>query len=432
LADVTDTAKVIITVTTYSEGQYGVLTASKEISLYNRAAQLGDYVYHDGTYSSPDTYDNEKTVVGVCCYVAPVDSNGDIVADLFNANDKQKRLMVACRNASATGSQSSGGLSFSSWQWGSYPSTDATYSLYDYTTNHNPLSVPEELLTTTTFYNIPTIADITSRGLSTAYTDTADVRDESSTLGIQNSNFKPFGPGYAAGDGVVGGTTVGGTYSDSDAQREARTLTASLAALAGNGYREGDIVNSGYAKTLKIIEHRNKILNRGITLIPASEGIPADILGPLDTPHAGNGQTELESLASLMGTLRSYMQTHFGETNYAKWSQIYYPAASAAYAYEPRVTGVELADKFKAHNWFLPAEGLLIRLCWWFRQGADSNNNIFKKAIADGVFTNFTSSYYWSSTEYSSGSAWIVSFSSGSVDSYIKYGGSYVRAVAAF
>ena len=106
---------------------------------------------------------------------------------------------------------------------------------------------------------------------------------------------------------------------------------------------------------------------------------------PLDTPHAGSGQTELESLASLMGTLRSYMQSHFGDTNYAKWSQIYYPAASAAYAYEPQVSGVTLADKFKAHNWFLPAEGLLIRLCWWFRQGATSDNNIFKKAPTETV-----------------------------------------------
>ena len=433
LSNVTDTAKVIITVTTYYEGTYGVLTAYKEISLYNRKAQLGDYVYHDGTYSSPDTYDAEKTVVGICCFVAPTDSSGDIVADLFNSNDKQKRLMVACKNATATGSQSSGGLTFSAWQWGSYRnSKGATTDLYDFTTDHNYLSVPEALLTDTSFYNIPTIVDITGHGLSTSYTDTADLRDEVSTLGIQNDGFRPVAPGYAAGDGVIGGTTLNGTYTETDAQREARTLTASLAALAGSGYQAGDMVNSGYAKTLKIIEHRNKILNNGIVMIPASSGVDADVLGPLDTPHAGSGQTELESLASLMGTLRSYMQSHFGDTNYAKWSQIYYPAASAAYAYEPQVSGVTLADKFKAHNWFLPAEGLLIRLCWWFRQGATSDNNIFKKAIADGVFTNFTSSNYWAATEYNTSSAWYVIFYNGSVGNSYKYSEYYVRAVAAF
>ena len=167
-------------------------------------------------------------------------------------------------------------------------------------------------------------------------------------------------------------------------------------------------------------------------MIPASSGVDADVLGPLDTPHAGSGQTELESLASLMGTLRSYMQSHFGDTNYAKWSQIYYPAASAAYAYEPQVSGVTLADKFKAHNWFLPAEGLLIRLCWWFRQGATSDNNIFKKAIADGVFTNFTSSSYWAATEYGTGIAWLVYFVGGNVDYHSKYHEYCVRAVAAF
>ena len=136
-----------------------------------------------------------------------------------------------------------------------------------------------------------------------------------------------------------------------------------------------------------------------------------------------------------MGDLRNYMQTHFGETvNFEKWSQIYYPAASAAYAYQPTVPStVQLADKFKAHNWFLPAIGLLVRLCWYFRLGDNDDGNIFKDAIAEGhLFHNFTSANFWSSSEYGSGYTWYVTFGGGYSSNTNKYNTNRVRAVAAF
>ena len=131
------------------------------------------------------------------------------------------------------------------------------------------------------------------------------------------------------------------------------------------------------------------------------------------------------------------MGEHFGETNKAKWSQIFYPAASAAYAYEPSVPStVQLADRFKAHNWFLPAVGLLKRLAWYWKQGTTSNKNIFKAALAGGFFTNFasTSAYFWSSSENTSGTSWYVHFASSgnSTSTYTKYTSSAGRAVAAF
>ena len=148
-----------------------MITVSKEISLYNRKAALGDYVYHDGTYSSPSTYDGEKQVIGICCYLAPEDSQGNIVAELFHPQDKQKRLMVALQNVSATGSQSSGGLTFTSWQWGSYRNTsDAEYASRcihdlvpaDGNNYYHALKCPEANLTTSTFYDIPTINNFTT------------------------------------------------------------------------------------------------------------------------------------------------------------------------------------------------------------------------------------------------------------------------------
>jgi hypothetical protein len=440
LSNLVDTATITAMITTYYEGVESAMVVSKDVQIYNRKAQLGDYVYHDGTYSSPDTYTGEKYVIGHCCYLAPVDNNGDIVAELFHPEDKQKRLMVARSNVSATGSTESGGLTYSTWQWGAYRNTGlgasdyASYCIHDLVPQegnnyYHALKCPEANLDGTTFYDIPTIVNLTG---STFYITDANMRDELSTLGVQNHGFKPFPYNVHYGDGVGGGSVAGSEFFDGNIG--ARTLTDALATLAGNGYSVGDIVNSGYAKTLKIIEHRNKILNNGVVMIPANDelGTPEDRLGPLEIPHATSGQTELQNLASLMGNLRQYMASHFSETNVAKWTQLYYPAASAAYAYQPSVpSNFVLADKFKAHNWFLPPEGILDRIHWYLKKGADSELNIFRKALAAGLFVNFSSSTYWSSTEHS-GYAWIVNFGGAYSYGISKYYSYAVRAVAAF
>lgn len=441
LSNLVDTATITAMITTYYEGVESAMVVSKDVQIYNRKAQLGDYVYHDGTYSSPDTYTGEKYVIGHCCYLAPVDNNGDIVAELFHPEDKQKRLMVARSNVSATGSTESGGLTYSTWQWGAYRNTGlgasdyASYCIHDLVPQegnnyYHALKCPEANLDGTTFYDIPTIVNLTG---STFYITDANMRDELSTLGVQNHGFKPFPYNVHYGDGVGGGSVAGSEFFDGNIG--ARTLTDALATLAGNGYSVGDIVNSGYAKTLKIIEHRNKILNNGVVMIPANDelGTPEDRLGPLEIPHATSGQTELQNLASLMDNLRQYMASHFSETNVAKWTQLYYPAASAAYAYQPSVpSNFVLADKFKAHNWFLPPEGILDRIHWYLKKGADSELNIFRKALAAGLFVNFSSSSYWSSTEYSGHGAWIVYFGGTYSSSTGKNISNAVRAVAAF
>lgn len=443
LPNISTRAKVIITVSTYYDGQPGVWSAEKEIELYNRKAALGDFVYYDGTFSSPDTYDGEKPVIGICCWIAPQYADGTIIEELANPNDTQKRLMVAVDDASASGIGNTGNsLTLNTWQWGCYYNAGSVENdLYDFTDDHNKLEVqdPTGPLTQTTLYDIPTIDNLTTSGMATAYLTDENMRDESSTLAVQNHGFIPFRPwpvgnsaGQSGGDGLIGGTALNGEFTEPQNSLGARTLTAALAALAGNGYHEGDIVNSGYAKTLKLIQHRNKILNTGIVLYPAEGEVPARVLGPLTIPTEREGRTELENLVSLIATLRNYMATVYEDANSAKWSQIYYPAASAAYAYQPKVTGVELADKFRAHNWFLPANGLLMRLCWYRSKGISSNENIFKKAIEKGVFTNFTASYFWSSTEYTSYGAWNCYFSSYSTGSNSKYGSCKVRPVAAF
>lgn len=408
-----------------------ILPYTKPVGLFDRSAKLGDLVYADGSYNEPAADDGTKTVVGVCFYVAPRNVQGEIISGLHNPNDKQQRLMIQAERMTTVQSGSNvngspitlGGNN--GCQWGVYSSTsDAATGLY-YTDSEQTKKLfdyEDQGLTTTSFYNIPTITDLGTLGLTTpggttnSYATDDTMRDATDD---ENNQFKRYSAGVAAGDGFA--------VSETEAQVTARTLDRELAMLAGNGYHEGDIVNSGYAKTLRIIQHRNKLLNRFWPEI----GLPSASMG---VPTATDNTTELQDLVNGMAFIREWIRLNYDSTNYVKWSQIYFPAASLCYGYQPSVRSDEtLADKFKAHNWFLPTEGQLARLYWYYAKGTSSDLNIFKGAIAKGKFTNFSTSTHWSSTEYSTYYSWVVLFSSGYCNSNHKCTTGYVvRAVAAF
>lgn len=410
------------------------MVVSKNIEIWDRQAKEGDYVFADGTFS--DTLDPSKTVVGCCFYVAPRSDNGrgDIIENLFNKNDRQQRLMVAAEEVVAT---ATAGNRYDTWQWGCYPSTsDSQNGLYY--RESNGAAVGYKLFdakdvglsttsNTTAFYDVNWASttsagdNITTTGLSAdptngnnaSYIGDNNLRGQSSTDEMNNNGWKVFATTTAAGDG----------FAYNEASAAYRTLDAQLAALAGEDYHEGDIINMGYARTLKIIKHRNAILN---------SGLPQVGISPLEIPQASATTTELTALANLITSLRAFMADR-AEQFPTKWSQICYPAASAAYAYQPAILkqGEVLSDKFKAHNWFLPSSGQLHRLYWYYRQrGKDAG--IFDKAVNAGVFTQFRATYHWSSTEYSQNGAWGVNFANGSTYNYSKYNSYVVRAVAAF
>lgn len=72
----------------------------------------------------------------------------------------------------------------------------------------------------------------------------------------------------------------------------------------------------------------------------------------------------------------------------------------------------------------IPALAVLVEMCYL----RDEINQAL--AIVGGQPLRNT--WYWSSTEYSQGIAWLVNFSSGDVNNYYKCYGGAVRAVAAF
>ena len=431
LSEVEIFVDVIVRISRYYEGaRQEDIVETKQIKVYNRQAELGDLVYADGSFSSVDDWDETKTPIGVCFYIAPRyktgDKKGGIVEELFNPADKQQRLMLALDRMTMT---SKGGTTTTNPAWGVYKEQSDTNGIFATVNGERKyFRLQSGELTETTLYDIPTITNTASSGLkagpvnnSASHIEEANFRDEENSLGILNDGFLPIKASTACGDGFA--------YDETATELAARTLTADLAKLAGGDYKAGDVVNSGYAKTLKIIEHRNKILSGA----PIAEGMISPIYQELPIPAAGSDFSEMDSLAELLDAVVEWATNELKDEYPNKWKQLYYPAASMAYAYEPKATlkqGEVLADRFKAHNWFLPSNGMLARILWYQKL---SPVNIFEKATTKGVFKAYPSSVYWSSAESNVTYAWYVGFGNEITFNYSKYGTNlFVGAVAAF
>ncbi len=350
------------------------LEASFPIYVYDRPAELGDYVFADGTYS--DMLNPLKTVVGICFYIG-TDDAADGVPD---------RRMVALQDMECLSGANS-------CPWGLFNSTDVNNGISGVTVDG-----------LTDCYDVAGITNFGSTGLdprsdnnSVWYIGDNNYRDE------DNGDKYGFKTGFAANTGAGDLQLVKPT----DEQKN----------LIGTGYSDERKIPSGQQHTLAIMQHRNTILN-GISY-------------PQPSSQYSSGkqtQTEIENLRECIEQIIANM----GAT---KYQQYYYPAASYCYAYEPTklLDGEELADRFKSHNWYLPSSGELARLYWYYQRGKDDEKNIFKTALASGKMTNFTSSNRWSSSENGSNVAWGVGFGNG--DFYGGYGKCFsdvVRAVSAF
>ena len=394
----------------------GNITNLKTIRIYNRGAKVGDLVYYDGSYGPVDRHDGRKSVIGRCFYIAPTDEN------YANPNDKWKRMMVACNDITINGS--------TSVQWGIYPleGDDANKlknSLFyiDNSDTKQNLTISNNIIA-----DIADITKITSSGMSDAYITDSDVfgTDDAS---LANGGFVVYKQNTAMGDGF------GSDATD-------RTLDTNLTNLAGDGYQTGDIVNSCYAKTLKIIKHRNMVINEAL-----SNGLNGltGWDGYIGIPTANQGASELKSLEYWIGKTREWAKNvhNEAEANQAKWSQLLYPAASACYAYEPTVKNNEtLPERFKAHNWALPTQGILARLFAYTYDGKGSNTSATLKdnspldTVSDStnsiVFNRIKASVLWSVTEHNRAYNWLVYFNYGLTTSTYKSSASVVRAVSAF
>lgn len=413
-------------------------TMEKEIALWLRPAQVGDLVYYDGTFSSLEDYTGEKTVIGRCFYVSPTDAEIEQFPELAHKDDTWKRIMVACDNVYVNGSNS--------LQWGVFPINGTTTEQDKNSLFYlNDADARKDLsIDGTDIADIPSIGNITASGLklsngtSTSYIFDESMRDLNTAQGKANGGFKFFEHTTAMGDGF------GGEIAGFGTDTTGRVLTAQLVTLAGVGYKDGDIVNSSYAKTLKLMQHRNEIIREAQS--NGGNGLNGlQQLGVyIDIPAATTDASELDRLGYWITRVREWASGVQGDANPNKWSQLLYPAASACYAYEPTnlAQGEVLPDRFKAHNWALPTDGMLARMFWYTYDGKGSSTTATAKtggvldtvtnSRGQTVFKRITQSNLWSVTEFYKNISWGVYFAYGNTGNYSK-GNTYVgRAVSAF
>jgi hypothetical protein len=84
---------------------------------------------------------------------------------------------------------------------------------------------------------------------------------------------------------------------------------------------------------------------------------------------------------------------------------LYYPAVSYCYAYCP-TTRLDLDDRFKEHNWWMPTFGEFIRAGYYYTQRRNPNNsttpnplNIFQNIINKGLMATWQGTYELTTTE---------------------------------
>lgn len=373
LSDNADRATVTCKVTKFYDGTYSIYTLTKVLEIYNRKVQLGDYVYADGTYSNQ--LDDTKTVVGVCFFIAPGLNEGQVDPMFMNPNDKQLRFMVALKDITYIDQNNN---IRNCMPWGC-TKRDGQHGMY-YTDSSGKIQYfdgVEQGFANGKFYDIE---DMRLRSTELIYISDSSWRDTTSDIGIKNNGFALFRSEDTRGAGMA--------YQESAVYLQERTLTKELAELTDGQYKEGDIVNVGYSDTLRVIKHRNAILDAGL-----SHPNGGTIFPSLPKPSAKANVSELDDLFNCCWSLISFMQSK-GAANSTVWAQSYYPAVSAAYAYEPYELkqGEKLNTKFVKRNWFLPPYTLLVRLLW-YDCVASPSDNIFRKSIEEGVNTTFTKSY---------------------------------------
>lgn len=335
-----------------------------DVGLYYREAEVGDFVFADGSWSDKDN--PLKTVIGVCFY----SENGD-------------RRMLSVQDTIYGGMRRSAYTNQQYWRiyaWGLANIAASNGGVQNVSVSGY-----------SSVYDLPSNAagegmkNYSSHGLSSNAISDATMRDE--------NGFKEFSDGAASDIELREVTT------------EVLRLIEPTNYLVERDVVAGTKIPSGRYNTLLIIKHRNKILLGTERAIPVEQ----------------NGHDEFADLLMLM---EAEQEEHSGvgdNSTFARES-FYYPAASLCYSYNilrdvTLKTGETLNPKFGLHKWYLPSAGELLRILWFHSKGyqnvSEDSNAIFAKAYQAGHFAKLqnwrqsnTNDSYWSSTERSGTTAW--------------------------
>jgi len=354
---IVDTNPVTVTATITTATR--TITAQLVTRLYERKAQVGDLVYADGTFGPKAERNPNKTVVGVCFYSEDI-TDPDTGEILYH-----DRRMISMDM-----------LGRFSWGACNQKNSEGPFNL--------------GTIAGENVYDVGAIGNIWSgHGFEVNRTNYWDGE-------FPNGNFKTLAKGSAQAD--IGVKTIG-QYGLVDAQP--------------NSY-----VPVGRKYTLEIIALRNKILNSdiwasldsvagqenqatnafaGVFTDDTDTGLASDTTGR-KIPRDVGSKKESTVVEELFTALNS-MKDSSGNTQ--KYGHLMYLAASKCYAYQPSVANANevLADKFKAHNWYLPSAGEMCRIYWHMTESCDGN-----KPFSDiaGFYSLYVKAddFIWTSNEY--------------------------------
>jgi hypothetical protein len=152
-------------------------------------------------------------------------------------------------------------------------------------------------------------------------------------------------------------------------------------------HKKGDMIPYGKYYTLSVIETRNRLLRDRSLNLPI--------------PQATQNMTESTVLDNLLSSVSSSMG--------ATAKSLYYPALSKAYSFQP-TQNAELKDEFKAHNWFLPTMGELMRFAYHISKGVKAEDigkaeAVLAPTISGGLLDAMGSYTYFKSSSEGSSSA---------------------------
>ena len=342
------------------------LSAENEVYFYAYQAKLGDYVFSDGTYGSDLTF-SDTTPIAVIFYIEP--------------KERKWAIAVALKD-------------YGSRVWGLWNSTDANNGMNGIKLGSN---------STYNVYNLPLLQEYTN-GVNVS---DSTMRDESNTA---NDGFKEY--------------TVLNTISDIGFEKITQSMydmnvghTTLGEYFDRVGLKVNDMIARGQLNTLKIIAHRDYILQDPNVNLPI--------------PKATADKTLAQSLSECIKDVQA------AHGNAQKYQQYYYPAASYCNAYVPTLDSntQTLAEPFSEGHWFLMSSGEMARCSWYAMKGYNVGvaNNIFAQAKAELRFDVFLNTWYWLSSEYSEFYSWYLGPVSGQFNfGYGKYGAYQVRAAVAF
>lgn len=341
------------------------LNEESEIYFYPYQAQLGDYVFSDGTYGSNLSF-SDATPIAVIFYIEPKERKWAIAVAL---KDYGQRVWGLWNN---TGSNGMNGIKL-----GSNP----TYNVY----------------------NLPLLQDNTT----TLNVTDANMRDESNTA---NDGFKEY-PGLNTISEIGFEVITQSMYNISVGHTNLREYIEKM------GLNIGDMIARGQLNTIKILAHRDYILQDSNVNLPIPKATPT--------------QTLEESLSQCINSVQA------SHNNATKYQQYYYPAASYCNAYVPSLnSGDHLVEKFGEGRWFLMSSGEMARCSWYAMKGYNLGvaNNIFAQAKADFRFEVFLDQSYWMSSETSELFSWSLYPVTGKLNfaQSLKINSFYVRPAVAF